>query len=167
MSTKREARGLPCSFLFYSCADPCVSVNDLEHILAYTTYRANPPVGKIIKGDTRRNSPVRIANCRVVFVSANGTQVLLHRNFPLLAFQCIATFPKIIRARKGNDNAGDSFRSLAHAKYGTRETRGKAFASFCSDVKIILEPHATLPREIDTRLYGNHIPLGQNVFGAE
>jgi len=169
MSTKRGGRRGPpfISMDLFPEPIPVFLVNDLEHILSNTAYGANPPIGEIIKGDTRRNSPVRIANRRVVFVSANGTQVLLHRNFPLLAFQCIAAFSKIIRSRKGNDNARDSFGSLTQGKNRTQKRRGKTVSSFGSDVKIILEPHATLPGEIDSGFYGNYIPLGKNVFGAE
>jgi UDP-glucose 4-epimerase len=61
-----------------------ISVDSLEHILSNATYGADPIVGKILEGYTRLDPSVGITNCRVILVSAYGTQVLLHPSSPFV-----------------------------------------------------------------------------------
>ena len=51
-----------------------------ELVFAYTAKRTNPISGKIFERSARSDTVVRIANCGIVLVPANITNVLCHTN---------------------------------------------------------------------------------------
>ncbi len=53
----------------------------LEIFLANAAERADPICRKVFESCSRSDAVVRIAGCRIVFVSADNTNVLFHINY--------------------------------------------------------------------------------------
>jgi len=60
----------------------CSNLLSLEHIFAYTAYRADPIIGDLLERRSGGYSRIRISCFRIINVTANGAHILLHIHSP-------------------------------------------------------------------------------------